>query len=398
MAHSHAQEHQAIRVSRRVGRWLIIALVACGVGALVGLALWWPTGSRPQTSTTTNGVPFVHGTVVSVIGEPCAGSLDPTQIGCHRVIVRITSGPTKGQKGEIEQTLTDTSKPRLHDGDKIVLAYTASAPTFARYAYADFQRGTPMLLLGLCFVGAVLLVGRRYGLQAIAGLGASFVVLTVFLLPALERGSSPLGVALVSTTLVAYLALYLAHGISMRTSVALLGTLGALLLTVGLAVVFVHAARLTGLTDENVLYLQLGSSNVDASGLLLAGMVVGTLGVLTDVTVTQVAAVAELASLDSTRTARQLYHSGLRIGRDHISATVNTLVLAYAGVALPLLLLFSEGGRPIGQVLTSEVVAVEVIRTLIGGIGLVAAVPITTILAAIVLAGSGRAPIPAEPT
>jgi uncharacterized membrane protein len=173
------------------------------------------------------------------------------------------------------------------------------------------------------------------------------------------------------------------------TTVALLSTLAALALTVGLATLFTNLAHFTGTSNEDALLVGLGTSAIDLKGLLLAGMVLGALGALDDVTVTQASAVGELRAADPTLTRRQLYRSGLRIGRDHIASTVNTLALAYAGASLPLLILFTLSGQSLGSVANGEIVAVEIVSTMVGSIGLVAAVPIATWIAALV-AGERR--------
>ena len=177
------------------------------------------------------------------------------------------------------------------------------------------------------------------------------------------------------------MALYLAHGFNAHTGVAVLGTMAALALTGVLAAIFVAATHMTGLTDENALLLDVLNGRISLTGILLAGIVIGSLGVLDDVTVTQVAAVGELVRAQPELASRGLFDAALRIGRDHISSTVNTLVLAYAGAALPLLLLFTQTQRRISDIATSEIVAIEIVQALVGSIGLVAAVPITTALA-----------------
>jgi uncharacterized membrane protein len=182
------------------------------------------------------------------------------------------------------------------------------------------------------------------------------------------------------------LALYLTHGVNHRTNVAFLGTMASLALTALLAAIFVAATHLTGLVDETVSFLQLGSAEIDVTGLLLAGIVIGALGVIDDVTVTQVSAVWELHATDPDASARQLYRSAITIGRDHIASTVNTLVLAYAGASLPLLLILVTQAEGAGLLLNRELLAVEVLRALVGSIGIVAAVPLTTAVAAIVAA------------
>jgi uncharacterized membrane protein len=205
--------------------------------------------------------------------------------------------------------------------------------------------------------------------------------LLVFIFPALLDGAPPVGVALTGATVIAFGTLYLAHGVSDRTTVALLGTMASLALTAVLAVGFAGAAELTGLASEESLTLLTFAPDLDFRGLLLAAVIIGALGVLDDVTITQVSAVGELQRTDPAPSRRQLYGAGIRIGRDHIASTVNTLVLAYAAAALPLLLIYTQSGLGFGQVLTSETVAVEIVQTLVGSIGLVASVPLTTALA-----------------
>jgi uncharacterized membrane protein len=201
---------------------------------------------------------------------------------------------------------------------------------------------------------------------------------------------------LVTAAAVAIVALYLAHGIGPATDVALLSTLMSLALTGLLAWGFVSGAKFTGFTDDATFVLESLGTGIDPRGIVLAGIVIGSLGVLDDVTVTQVSAVWELHSHRPGATPRRLFTRALRIGRDHISSTVNTLFLAYAGAALPLLLLFSEVGQSVTSVATREVVATEIVRALVGSIGLVAAVPISTWLAVRVVTSS--APSNRSPT
>jgi uncharacterized membrane protein len=191
-------------------------------------------------------------------------------------------------------------------------------------------------------------------------------------------------VALVGASVIMFVALYITHGFTVRTSVAVLGTLSSLLLTGLLAAMFTGWAVITGLASEEANFLGSTQAQLDLRGLFLAGVVIGALGVLDDVTVTQTAAVWELRAANREYGVGQLYRAGVRIGRDHIASTVNTLVLAYAGASLPLLILFSVSGRGLADTLTSEIIAQEVIRALVGSIGLVASVPVTTMAAALV--------------
>jgi uncharacterized membrane protein len=267
-------------------------------------------------------------------------------------------------------------------GEKVVVSYTADAERGANYAFADRQRKPVLLWLAVIFAVSVVALGRFRGLAALAGLVASFWVLLVFVLPAILDGRSPLAVAILGASAIAFLALYLAHGFSPMTTVALLGTLGSLAVTAALATLFTHLARFSGFASEEAVILNLAEARIDLVGLALGGMVIGALGAIDDITVTQASAVWELRAANPSLTTRALYRSALRIGRDHIASTVNTLALAYAGASMPLLLLFLLSEQSLASVANGELVATEAVRTLVGSIGLVAAVPITTWLAA----------------
>jgi uncharacterized membrane protein len=303
------------------------------------------------------------------------------QTECISATVRLLSGPDEGAEFVLD-VLSSPLTPFPEEG-RVLLSYEPNADPGDQYAFADVERRSPLLLLGALFAIAVVVLGRWTGLRALVGLGLSLVLVTVFVLPALLAGSNALLVALVGSAAVMFVVLYLAHGIRVQTSIAVLGTLASLLLTVGLAELFVRLSSLTGLGSDETGLISSTVGTIDLRGLLLAGIVIGSLGVLDDVTVTQSSAVWELHLANPAASARELYRSGIRIGRDHIASTVNTLVLAYVGASLPLLVVYSLADARLQDVLTSEVVAQEVVRTLVGSIGLVAAVPLTTLLAAL---------------
>jgi uncharacterized membrane protein len=207
--------------------------------------------------------------------------------------------------------------------------------------------------------------------------------LVIFLLPALVAGKPAVPAAIIAGAAILYAVLYLAHGVSLRTSSALLGTLASLAIAGLASWVVIEVTHITGLSEEQNNQIQLYLDQVNISGLLLAGFIIGSLGVLNDVTITQASAAFELASLDPKATRRSIFTSTMRVGQDHIASTVYTLVLAYAGSALPLLLLFSVAGRSLGDVVTGEVVAIELARSAAGGIALALSVPITTAIAVV---------------
>ena len=356
---------------------MVVALVAL---TLAGLVLWWP-GHLPAADRARLGAaPDLHNATVTAV-QDCGQ-------GCQQVSVALA--------GDRTATLADTSYGpglRFHRGDRIVVAEDPGPPV--SYSFADYQRGGSLALLAALFAVVVVAVARWRGLAAIAGLAVAWLVLVKFVLPGLLTGESPIMLAVIGSSAVILVVLYLAHGISIRTTTALIGTLASFGLTAALAEAFTSASRVSGASSDEAAYLQTVIGNVDLRGVVLAGVVIGSIGVLNDVTVTQASAVWEVAAALPRASVRRLYRAGMRVGRDHIASTVYTLVLAYAGASLPLLLLFTVSGQPVGRILTGDAVAEEILRTLIGAIGLVAAVPITTLLAAFL---AGRATQPGAPS
>jgi uncharacterized membrane protein len=237
------------------------------------------------------------------------------------------------------------------------------------------------------FVAVALVVGRLRGGLSLLGLGASLVIVVVFIVPSILDGRSPLAVAIVGSLAVMFVTMILAHGLGPKSAAAALGTSLALVLIVLLGLLFTDLAHLTGFTSEEATFLQASDSDLSLRGLVLAGLVIGALGVLDDLTLTQASAVLALRRANAALRARALYRGALEVGRDHITATINTLVLAYVGASLPILLVFSVGDLPFGDTVNKEVIAEQIVSTLVGSIGLMAAVPITTGLAAVLAVG-----------
>lgn len=388
MAGVHDHSHD-LGTAPEVARALRLAVLAIVVLTAIGLFAWRPDGGVAIPSAVQGQGQRVDATVTGTAEIECAGTdFGGAPIVCEEILLDITSGANAGGTGSFE-LYPQPGSPSFDAGDRIVVNEYEVPDGGIAYTFADYQRARPMLLLLGIFVVAVVAMGRFQGLRALAGLVVSGIVLLAYAFPALLDGKPPLGIALVSSVIIAVAALYLSHGINDTTTVALLGTLAALGLTGLLAAVFTSAAQITGLASEDQIFLMVSAEGVDVRGLVLAGIVLGSLGVLDDVTVTQVSAVARLREANPGYGIAELYRSGVRIGRDHIASVVNTLVLAYAGAALPLLLFYSNIGIGLSESVTSEIVAVEIIRTLVGSIGLVAAVPLTTGLAAVVVTGTG---------
>jgi uncharacterized membrane protein len=376
MGHVHDDHGADDLVDESVSRWLWIGAAVCAALTLIGAIVLWPGDDQDRVLDPAGLSSDPVGAVVrEATLERC--SYDATTF-CRALTIEITEGDTAGAAWELEQP----SNSPLREGDDILVTLAELPDGTVIYSFYDYERSTPLVALVILFVVCVLLLGRWRGLGAIGGLAASLFVLISFMLPSLLDGNSPVAVALVSAGAIAFIALYLAHGFTAATNVALLSTFASLLITGTLAWIFIRAANFTGFTDESTFFLDALGVSVDARGILLAGIVIGSLGVLDDVTVTQVSAVGQLRRTKPDASAIELYRSALTIGRDHISSTVNTLVLAYAGASLPLLLLFTEADQGFGAVAMREIVAVEVVRALVGSIGLVASVPISTWLAA----------------
>lgn len=377
-SHSHVEAH----VSPRVRRGLLLAVLPFVVATAIAMALLWPRegGGLELPGEATERM---AATVTDVTTGRCDDVPGGEAFTCAEVTARLDEGADADEEITF-QAASGRGVRALRDGDRIILGYAPASPEGLQYFFLDYQRGVPLAVLAIVFAAMAVLLSRWKGVAALGGLAISLFLLIRFIIPAILEGSNPLLVAIVGAAAIMFITLYLAHGINARTTTAILGTLASLVLTGALAVVAVEAVRLTGISSEEATFLQVSAQQINLSGLLLGGIMIGALGVLDDVTVTQASAVWELHAANPKFSFSSLYRSALRIGRDHIASTVNTLVLAYAGASLPLLILFTLANRPLDQALTGEVIAVEIVRTLVGSIGLIASVPLTTGLAAFV--------------
>jgi uncharacterized membrane protein len=354
----------------------VIALAVLGCAAAL-----WPRGELPKPGAggQADSTRLVSATLTKVGRVDCPEA-DPGVPGsvCIKVTARLAGGR------EVGFDTTDPTGGMFRAGQRVRLAVNEQPGQPPYYNIQDLERGRPLLVLVALFVGAVVAFGRWQGIRSLVGLGLSFVVIVSFVVPAILRGRSPVLVAVTGAMAIMLVSLYLSHGLGPKTTAAVVGTALALGLTAALAIAFVAATSLTGLASEEALNANFAVGGLSLRGLLLAGIIIGGLGVLDDVTMSQASLVAELHQANPTAGFAALVGGALRVGRDHIAATVNTLFLAYAGAALPLLILFVTGQDSLGTVATTEVVAVEVVRALCGSVGLIAAVPLTTFLAALV--------------
>jgi uncharacterized membrane protein len=412
-SHSHSLSSGPSSLDPLPAKIVVGLLAAIGVTVLVGAVWLWPSRQHvdipmPYQNASGGAVSTVSGHVLSSglgdCGSPSAGQVittaplaaAPGAGKCVSTLVAIDSGPNAGANTLLEFS-PGPGQPQLAAGDHVRVIRAVDAQGTTSYAFYDFERRWPLVALAIAFAVVIVAVARWRGLRALVGIVVAFLVLVVFLLPALRDGAPAVPVALVASAAILYAVIYLAHGVNLRTSAALLGTLASLLLAAGLSWAAINLAHLTGLSDEQNSQVAAYLGSVSISGLLLAGFIIGSLGVLNDVTVTQASTVFELAHLGGDTSRRAIFLGAIRVGRDHIASTVYTLVLAYAGSSLPLLLLFSVANRALGDVLISESVAIELVRSAVGGIALALSVPLTTAIAAVLAKPAEISSVPTAP-
>ncbi|MDO9380600.1 MAG: YibE/F family protein [Nocardioidaceae bacterium] len=388
MPHSHAHgDVPEPGPPRRTLAAVLAAVVAVlAVATAWGVFTLWP--DRDDVASTANpysgqGVSIVTGTLTDVQDLDCGdGSVGPdglpaVQGACGELVADLDDG------GEAMMRVA----PAIYSqgfsvGDDVrILSLRPPGTTETTYEFLDFQRGVPLTALSVAFAVLVVVVARWRGLFALLGVAVTLFALVRFILPALLAGENPLLVAVVGSTGIMIVVLYLAHGISIRTTSALFGTVVGLAITAVLGVGATSWAHLTGLGNEDDQTLLAVAGQIDLSGVVAASMVVAGLGVLNDVTVTQASAVWELRSAQPDLSPGRVFASAMRIGRDHIASSVYTLVFAYAGSAMTVLLLIVAYQRSLLEMAGTEEIGAEIARTMVGAIGLVLAVPITTAFA-----------------
>jgi uncharacterized membrane protein len=347
----------------------------------VGGAILWPG------STTVEGQQAAADAErAEVVGARAIACRAPEAHDCRRLQLELLAGPEKGQRTFI-RTGDALSDPKVDVGDELrvvknAIPEGASPEGIDPYTITDFERRMPLVWLAVIFVVVVLLVGRSRGARALVGLAGSLAVVFGFIVPAILEGEPPAAVALIGALAIMLVTVVVTHGVGPKSVAAILGTTISLAVTVALGALFVELAHLTGLSSDASTLLLAGREDLSLEGIILAGLVIGALGVLDDVTVSQASTVLALRRANARLSARELYRRGLAVGQDHASATVNTLVLAYVGAALPALLIFNGSGARFGDSVNSEQVAEEIVAMLAGSVGLMTAVPLTTAFAA----------------
>jgi uncharacterized membrane protein len=299
----------------------------------------------------------------------------------QEIISEVTNGSIKGRQVTVmEDSGHKLNRRGFKEGDKIILTHDLVQDV---YYISEYNRSNALFVLFLLFIGVVLLVSGLQGFGSIIGMVFSFVVLFKIILPMILNGFDPVWVAIVGALFIIPTTFFSSHGFNKKTIIAVFGTILSLVLVGILASLSIDFGKITGLASEESSFLSMTAvSKIDFKGLVLAGMIIGIMGILDDVTVSQSSVVQQLKESKKDMGFKELYFRSMAVGKDHISSVVNTLVLIYAGSALPLMLLFLDYSSSFYDVVNIEMISEEIIRTLIGSIGLILAVPITTLLAA----------------
>ncbi len=359
--------------------WLYPFLLLIGVTAYTLIT----REQLPGEGFATFGADTVRAEVLQIIDEgeiEMGGKVQTYQVAR----VNILEGAYEGIPMEIDygKRQVRSDDYLLKPGDKIIVTISKTPDNVVNAYFVDYIRIDPILWLTLFFVIAIVLISQWKGIRALLSMAFSLYIIIGYIIPHILNGEDPLTISIIGSIILLGVSLYLTYGWTLKTHAAVLSMVIVLLITGALAGLFVVFAKLNGSGDENVMFLmQLSETPINLRGLFLGGLIIGALGVLDDLVTTQASAVFELHHANPNFGFRGLYSSAMRIGQDHVAATVNTLVLAYAGASLPMLLMFSLGRGDYGYIINFSFIAEEVVRTLVGSLGLIAAVPITTAIA-----------------
>jgi uncharacterized membrane protein len=379
----------------RAGRGLAAAVATLLLATAIGLIALWPSAQSRSGPSEAFGGRSLPAKVLSSGLARCPG---PANQQCRRITVKLGSGRDKGRTSTITLGPVNTA-PAISSGAHIRVSRVfapGAAPRsgFEPYSFVDYDRHGSLLWLAIAFGVLAVLLARWRGVLALAGVALSLLLVTKFIVPAILAGSSPLLVSLVGSLAVMFLTLGLTNGVGAQSLAAALGIGVSLLLATVLGDVYAHVAQLNGYSSELATVLRQFTTKISLEGVVIAGMVVGALGVLADMGVSQASAVMALRRANPEYSARELYREAFAVGRDHLAATIHTLVLAYVGASLPLLLVLQSAHAGFFDAVNTQDIAEPIIATLVGSIGLIAAVPLTTGLAALLAAQVPAAALP----
>ncbi|MFH1289685.1 MAG: YibE/F family protein [Patescibacteria group bacterium] len=301
----------------------------------------------------------------------------------QRLNLAITKGSLENEQIVIEVgDIQIVGQQKYEKGDKVLVSYNKDFEGNDVFYITDFVRRIPLLILFLVFALLTALIGKARGVMSLFGLGVTFFIILFVILPLIYKGIDPVLVSIGGSFIIIPVTFFLSHGFNRKTAIAVLATIISLVFVGVLAKVFILLSALSGFASEEAAFIFVAKGGqVNLQGILLAGIIIGALGILDDITVSQASIVQELKKANPLMKSKKLFLSAMNVGQDHIASMVNTLVLVYTGASLPLLLLFIDNPHPFNEIINYQIVAEEVVRTLVGSIGLVLAVPITTFLA-----------------
>lgn len=370
---------------------IVFAIIIAAAGVYV-LQLPNSNSSFSQENAsqdTTSFKDYAKGEVIEVIFEQ-VDDVQQTQYITQQLKVKLTDA----EEDTSEEVLVDNTQildaarsVQYKVGDKVVLG-SISAEVTEEYVIIDRYRLPGLYIVVGVFLALAVIVGRRRGLTSLIGLGITGCILLFFIAPQILAGKDPFLVALVGAGAIVLVSMFISHGFTKRIQISAVSTIISLAITAIIAYAFVQISSIFGFGQSDAFILETGFlGSINLQGILLAGIMISVLGVLDDVTTAQTAAVEELHKTDQTLSVKSLYQKGLSIGREHIASLINTLILVYAGAALPLFLLLTlQKSQPLWILLNSEFMAEELVRALVGSITLILAVPVATLLAAYIYA------------
>lgn len=350
--------------------------VFVGLGGLLWASFVAPVSAQTEEEATTESLPQK-----AVVTEKKSTTIDGETRDVYSV--RFQAGAQKGQVVDIgdNETVPVIGVKSYRVGDRVLVSSINHIDGSVKYLITDYDRRNGLLWLVGAFMVGVIWLSRWRGVRSLVGLAFSYIVIVLWIVPLIAQGFQPVTVTLAGASAILLISFFVTEGFGRHTFAAATGTVAAMLIIGVLSLVAMNFTHLTGASSEEAFYLQTDPNPIDVRGLLLAGIIIGTIGLLDDIAISQVATVGELRRANPRLSGRQLYSAALRVGRSHLGAIVNTLLLAYTGSALPLLVLFSQGQNPAGFVINGEIVATEIVRAIVGSIGIILAVPITTALA-----------------
>ncbi len=325
---------------------------------------------------------YIHGKIIEILEEKEI-EFQGLKQKYQKLKILVTKGILKDEEIVVENGAGSLVQAiEYHKGDRVIISYTKGIEGNDVFYITDFIRTNEILTLFIIFVIISLAIGTKKGLYSLLSMVISFIIIFVFVLPQIQAGKDPVFIAILSSIVIIPITFYMSHGFNKKTTISMMGTFIAVIITGLLANFFVNLTHLSGTASEESMFLQLSNGiQYNLKGLLLAGIIIGTLGVMDDITVSQTAIVYQLYDLRNDLPFSDLFKRSIQIGKEHISSMINTLILVYTGASMPLLLLFMNNPRPFEEILNFELISTEIVRTLVGSIGLILAVPITTYLA-----------------